>query len=61
MEKKLVENEGTFGTGDPRRVAAPEAGNNAAVMGVLLPILFGRVLKARMKHMKKDEEGATID
>ena len=30
MEKRLVDRAGTFGKGDPRGVAAPEAGNNAA-------------------------------
>jgi len=39
MEKKLVDREGTFGTGDPRGVAAPEAGNNAAAGGALVPML----------------------
>ncbi|NCO21959.1 MAG: tripartite tricarboxylate transporter permease [Rhodobacterales bacterium] len=40
MEKKLVDPEGkTFGKGDPRGVAAPEAGNNAAAGGALVPML----------------------
>ncbi|MCB1409496.1 MAG: tripartite tricarboxylate transporter permease, partial [Rhodobacteraceae bacterium] len=39
VEKKLVDREGTFGTGDPRGVAAPEAGNNAAAGGALVPML----------------------
>ncbi|MEM6355947.1 MAG: tripartite tricarboxylate transporter permease [Pseudomonadota bacterium] len=39
MEKKMVDREGTFGTGDPRGVAAPEAGNNAAAGGALVPML----------------------
>mgnify|MGYP000147404762 CR=1 FL=1 len=39
FEKKLVDKEGTFGTGDPRGVAAPEAGNNAAAGGALVPML----------------------
>ncbi len=39
MEKRLVDREGTFGTGDPRGVAAPEAGNNAAAGGALVPML----------------------
>ena len=39
MEKKLVDKNGTFGTGDPRGVAAPEAGNNAAAGGALVPML----------------------
>ncbi len=30
---------GTFGKGDPRGVAAPEAGNNAASGGALIPML----------------------
>ncbi|MGY9050529.1 MAG: tripartite tricarboxylate transporter permease, partial [Rhodobacterales bacterium] len=38
MEKKLVD-KGTFGKGDPRGVAAPEAGNNAAAGGALVPML----------------------
>lgn len=39
MEKRLVDHEGTFGTGNPRGVAAPEAGNNAAAGGALVPML----------------------
>jgi len=39
MEKRLVDRENTFGTGDPRGVAAPEAGNNAAAGGALVPML----------------------
>ncbi|MBV0914064.1 tripartite tricarboxylate transporter permease [Anianabacter salinae] len=39
MEKKLVDRDGTFGKGDPRGVAAPEAGNNAAAGGALVPML----------------------
>ncbi|CAM4365216.1 tripartite tricarboxylate transporter permease [Palleronia rufa] len=39
MEKRMVDREGTFGTGDPRGVAAPEAGNNAAAGGALVPML----------------------
>lgn len=39
LEKKLVDKDGTFGTGDPRGVAAPEAGNNAAAGGALVPML----------------------
>ena len=39
MEKRMVDKEGTFGTGDPRGVAAPEAGNNAAAGGALVPML----------------------
>lgn len=39
MEKRLVDKEKTFGTGDPRGVAAPEAGNNAAAGGALVPML----------------------
>ena len=39
MEKRLVDNDGTFGKGDPRGVAAPEAGNNAAAGGALVPML----------------------
>ncbi len=39
MEKRLVDKENTFGTGDPRGVAAPEAGNNAAAGGALVPML----------------------
>lgn len=37
-EKSLVKNN-HFGTGDPRGVAAPEAGNNAAAGGALVPML----------------------
>ncbi|CUH40419.1 Tripartite tricarboxylate transporter TctA family protein [Jannaschia seosinensis] len=39
MEKRLVDRDGTFGKGDPRGVAAPEAGNNAAAGGALVPML----------------------
>ncbi|MGY3438066.1 MULTISPECIES: tripartite tricarboxylate transporter permease [unclassified Marinovum] len=39
FEKKLVDKDNTFGTGDPRGVAAPEAGNNAAAGGALVPML----------------------
>lgn len=40
LEKSTVDREGkTFGKGDPRGVAAPEAGNNAASGGALVPML----------------------
>lgn len=39
LEKRLVDKEGTFGKGDPRGVVAPEAGNNAAANGALVPML----------------------
>ena len=39
MEKKVVGRKGRFGHGDPRGVAAPEAGNNAAAGGALVPML----------------------
>lgn len=39
FEKKLVDKNKTFGKGDPRGVAAPEAGNNAAAGGALVPML----------------------
>ena len=39
MEKQISDKDGTFGTGDPRGVAAPEAGNNAASGGALIPML----------------------
>ena len=39
LEKRLVDRTGTFGKGDPRGVAAPEAGNNAAAGGALVPML----------------------
>ena len=39
VEKRLSGNDGTFGNGDPRGVAAPEAGNNAAAGGALVPML----------------------
>ncbi len=38
-EKKLVDREGTFGSGDIRGVAAPEAANNAAAGGAFIPML----------------------
>lgn len=39
LEKKLVDRKGTFGKGDPRGIVAPEAGNNAAAGGALVPML----------------------
>ena len=39
MEKKTARNSKTFGTGDIRGVAAPEAANNAAVGGSMVPTL----------------------
>ncbi len=38
-EKSWVGSKGNFGKGDPRGVAAPEAGNNAAAGGALVPML----------------------
>ena len=38
-EKRVSGQRGTFGTGDPKGVAAPEAGNNAAAGGALVPML----------------------
>lgn len=38
-EQRLVDREGTFGKGDIRGVAAPEAANNASVSGALIPLL----------------------
>ncbi|MGR3197193.1 MAG: tripartite tricarboxylate transporter permease [Paracoccus sp. (in: a-proteobacteria)] len=37
--EKRLKDKGSFGTGDPRGVAAPEAGNNAASGGALIPML----------------------
>jgi putative tricarboxylic transport membrane protein len=39
LEKQTSDKAGTFGKGDPRGVAAPEAGNNAASGGALIPML----------------------
>ena len=39
IEKQKSDKHGTFGKGDPRGVAAPEAGNNAASGGALIPML----------------------
>lgn len=39
FEKQKSNKKGTFGKGDPRGVAAPEAGNNAAAGGALIPML----------------------
>ena len=39
LEKRVSDRAGTFGKGDPRGVAAPEAGNNAAAGGALVPML----------------------
>ncbi len=38
-EKSLIKKDNQFGKGDPRGVAAPEAGNNAAAGGALVPML----------------------
>lgn len=38
-EQRWVDKEGTFGEGDIRGVAAPEAANNAAVSGAMIPLL----------------------
>jgi putative tricarboxylic transport membrane protein len=39
MEKRLTDTEGTFGKGDIRGVAAPEAANNSAATGSFVPML----------------------
>ncbi len=39
LERRFSDRNGTFGKGDPRGVAAPEAGNNAAAGGALVPML----------------------
>jgi putative tricarboxylic transport membrane protein len=39
MEKRLTDTEGTFGHGDIRGVAAPEAANNSAATGSFVPML----------------------
>ena len=39
VEKRILGRKGNFGEGDPRGVAAPEAGNNAAASGALVPML----------------------
>ena len=39
IEKQLKNRDDTFGHGDPRGVAAPEAGNNSASGGALIPML----------------------
>jgi putative tricarboxylic transport membrane protein len=39
LEQKLVDKEGTFGTGDMRGLAAPESANNACAGGALIPML----------------------
>ncbi len=39
IEKRVSDKDKTFGKGDPRGVAAPEAGNNAAAGGALVPML----------------------
>ncbi len=38
-EKAISKDKDTFGTGNPRGVAAPEAGNNSAAGGALVPML----------------------
>jgi putative tricarboxylic transport membrane protein len=39
LEKRVSDKDGTFGKGDVRGVAAPEAGNNGAASGALVPML----------------------
>lgn len=39
VEKRWSDRDGSFGKGNPRGVAAPEAGNNAAAGGALVPML----------------------
>lgn len=39
MEKRLTDKDGTFGQGDIRGVAAPEAANNSAATGSFVPML----------------------
>jgi putative tricarboxylic transport membrane protein len=39
MEKRLTDKQGTFGSGDIRGVAAPEAANNSAATGSFVPML----------------------
>jgi putative tricarboxylic transport membrane protein len=39
VEKNLTDREGTFGKGDIRGVAAPEAANNSAAHGAFIPML----------------------
>lgn len=39
LEKSTAKDKDTFGKGNPRGVAAPEAGNNAAAGGALIPML----------------------
>jgi len=39
LEKGVAKDKSTFGKGDERGVAAPEAGNNAAAGGALIPML----------------------
>lgn len=38
-EKSLARDKSRFGTGEPKGIAAPEAGNNAAAAGALVPML----------------------
>ena len=38
-KKRASDREGTFGTGDPRGLAAPEGANNAAAGGAMVPVL----------------------
>lgn len=38
-ERSIARDRDTFGTGNPRGIAAPEAGNNAAAGGALVPML----------------------
>jgi putative tricarboxylic transport membrane protein len=39
VEKRVSDRDKTFGKGDPRGLAAPEAGNNASAGGALIPML----------------------
>lgn len=39
LEKRVARDGGTFGTGNPKGIAAPEAANNAAAVGSFVPLM----------------------
>ena len=48
MEKRIAGSSGTFGDGDIRGLAAPEAANNASAAGSFVPMLTSG--RARLRH-----------
>ena len=64
-EKSMARDNSEFGKGDPRGVAAPEAGNNAAAGGALVPMLTlgvraGRHGGAQRRHSGLRHDGCLV-